>query len=295
MRRIALGFGVFFLVSNAALLAQQASQPQPPKRPDFSGVWIQLSPARGAGNEDVVKQTDKTLTIGRASGGDGFQLVLNLDGSEAHSSQSVGSTTIATVSKVTWSGNRMTATSTSTTPQGVVVNQTMVWSIDDKGQLVIDHTAVMPGIPTETTQVVYKKKAPAPPAAQKPNFSGTWIQQQPALGAGGQQIVVHTEKELSVAHASEGDGHRLVYKLDGTEATSSMQSHGMDIVTTSKAEWKDDRLVITSVTTYPMPTLRTLNQTMVWWFDASGQLIVDLTQEMTGKPVESTKIVYKKK
>jgi hypothetical protein len=34
---------------------------------------------------------------------------------------------------------------------------------------------------------------------------------------------------------------------------------------------------------------------MVWWFDASGQLIVDLTQEMTGKPVESTKIVYKKK
>jgi hypothetical protein len=108
----------------------------------------------------------------------------------------------------------MTATSTSTTPQGVVVNQTMVWSIDDKGQLVIDHTAVMPGIPTETTQVVYRKKAlePAPPAAQKPNFSGTWIQQQPALGAGGQQIVVHTEKELSVAHASEGDrrfGHSI--------------------------------------------------------------------------------------
>ena len=137
----------------------------------------------------------------------------------------------------------------------------------------------------------------AQPAAtvSKPNFSGTWIQQQPGLGAGGQQIVVHTDKTLSIAHASEGDGHRTVYKLDGTESTSSMQSHGMDIVTTSKAEWKDERLTITSATTYPMPTLRTLNQTMVWWIDASGQLIVDLTQEMTGRPVETTKIVFRRK
>jgi len=137
--------------------------------------------------------------------------------------------------------------------------------------------------------------APSPATPTRPSFSGTWIQVQPGLGAGGQQVVVHTDKALSVAHASEGDGHRIAYKLDGTETSSTIRSHGMDIVTTSKAEWKDDRLVITSATIYPMPTLRTLNQTAVWWIDASGQLIVDLTQEMTGRPTETTKIVYRRK
>ena len=136
---------------------------------------------------------------------------------------------------------------------------------------------------------------PASPAPSKPNFSGTWIQVQPGLGAGGTQTVVHTDKTLTISHASEGDGHRMVYNLDGSESRSSFFSHNMDIVTVSKADWKDDRLTITSATTYPLPTLRTNNQVAVWWMDASGQLIVDLTQEMTGQPVQTTKIVYRRK
>ena len=156
MRRMGLGLSVFFLVSGAVVLAQQP--PTPPVKPNFAGTWVQQLPAQGAGSEQVIKQTDKTLTISHASEGDGHQMVYNLDGTEAQSTMQSHGMAIVTVSKVTWNGNRMTITSTSTYEPGRVLDQTMVWSIDDKGQLVIDHTAAMTGLPVETTQIVYRKK-----------------------------------------------------------------------------------------------------------------------------------------
>ena len=75
---------------------------------------------------------------------------------------------------------------------------------------------------------------------------------------------------------------------------SSFQSHGVHIVTVSTAYCKNDRLHITSVTNYPHNGNR-LDQTFVWYLDAKGQLIVDLTQQSTSQPFQSTQMIYRRK
>ncbi|HXT69195.1 MAG TPA: hypothetical protein VN700_05550 [Vicinamibacterales bacterium] len=127
---------------------------------------------------------------------------------------------------------------------------------------------------------------------QKTDFSGRWVQLTPAEGAGGEQIIKQTETRLTMYHDSEGSGHSMVFNLDGTEGRSTMQSHGMDIVTVSKSAWTGGKLTITSKTTYTPD--RVMDQVMVWSIDEKGQFIIDLTQTMTGRPTEKHTIVHKK-
>ena len=131
------------------------------------------------------------------------------------------------------------------------------------------------------------------PAQQKPNFSGRWVQLSPSLGAGSEQVVEQTEATLTTTHDSEGGGHRFAYRLDGSDTTSTLQSHGMDIVTVSKANWNGNRLTITSTSTYTPE--RKLEQTFVWSIDEKGQLVVDLTQTMTGRATEQHQVIYRKR
>src|SRR5690349_20931254 len=106
-------------------------------------------------------------------------------------------------------------------------------------------------------------------AQQKTDFSGTWLQLSPTEGAGGQQIIKQTDTRLTMFHDSEGSGHSMVFHLDGTEAKSTITSHGAEVVTVSKAAWAGGRLTITSKTTYSPE--RVMDQTMVWSVDEKGQ------------------------
>ena len=72
-----------------------------------------------------------------------------------------------------------------------------------------------------------------------------------------------------------------------------MPSHGSEIVTLYTATWKDDRLVIVSTSTYPHGG--TLQQTQIMSLDPKGQLVVEIDAQMTGRPKETSKIVYVKK
>ena len=129
-------------------------------------------------------------------------------------------------------------------------------------------------------------------AQKRPDFSGRWVVVEPAPAAGTEVVLKQTEALLTNSHDSEGDGHRNEYRLDGSEHTTTMRSHGTDIVTVSKAVWQGDRLSITTVTTYSPD--RKLDQTMIWSLDEKGQLIIDLTETLTGRPTEKTRIVHKK-
>jgi hypothetical protein len=129
-------------------------------------------------------------------------------------------------------------------------------------------------------------------AQKRPDFSGRWIVVAPADSAGTEIVVKQTDALLTQAHDSEGGGHRLEYRLDGSEHKTTMASHGMDLVTLSRAVWQGDRLSITETTTYSPD--RKLDQTMIWSIDEKGQLIIDLTATMTGRPTEKTRIVHKK-
>jgi len=129
-------------------------------------------------------------------------------------------------------------------------------------------------------------------AQKRPDFSGRWILVTPGEGEGTEIVIKQTEALLTNSHASEGDGHRLEYRLDGSEHRTTMMSHGTDIVSVSRAVWQGDRLSITETTTYSPD--RKLDQTMIWSIDEKGQLIIDLTSTMTGRPTEKAKLVHKK-
>ena len=119
-------------------------------------------------------------------------------------------------------------------------------------------------------------------AQEKPNFSGRWVSVPPSTG---EQLVTHDLKAntLTLQHDSEGHGHKLVHKLDGTEHRNSLTSHGSEIVILSKAQWTGNQLTITSVVTYPDG--RRMDSKQIWSIDASGQLIIELTETLDGRTI----------
>jgi hypothetical protein len=126
-------------------------------------------------------------------------------------------------------------------------------------------------------------------AQEKPNFSGRWVVTPPASDAGLEQTVTQTAATLTTSHASEGHGHRSVYKLDGTESRNSLVSHGQEIVTLSKASWSGNQLTITSDTTYPDGRKRQTKQ--VWSLDSEGRLVTDFTESgMTPTPTTTRRV-----
>ena len=109
------------------------------KRPDFSGIWVAISP--GDNLELTIKQTAKTLETQSSSKGlHGQRTVYNLDGSEARNSVDFRGHTIVTVSRVIWKGDQLIITSSTTFPDGSKGETVNTWSLDARGQLVMEGT-----------------------------------------------------------------------------------------------------------------------------------------------------------
>lgn len=131
-------------------------------------------------------------------------------------------------------------------------------------------------------------------AQQKPDFSGRWVVVEPAGEAGGEQQITHDPKAntLTIAHDSEGSGHKLVYKLDGTESRNALASHGSEIVILSRAMWTGNQIAIRSVATYPDG--RRMESKQLWSVDAGGRLIVEGTETIDGKTTTIRSVSKKK-
>jgi hypothetical protein len=142
-----------------ALMLLAAASLHAQKRPDFSGTWVTVSPADGAGQEQVVTQTAATLSVSHGSEGGHHAMTYKLDGSESRNELTSHGDKILTVSRATWKGEQLTITSSTTYPDGGKLDQVAIWSFDGKGQLVIDVTETMTGRPAETFKVVSRKKS----------------------------------------------------------------------------------------------------------------------------------------
>ena len=128
-------------------------------------------------------------------------------------------------------------------------------------------------------------------AQNRPDFSGTWVALPPDQG---EVVVKQTATTLEASHDSEGGhGHRFVYKLDGSESRNEIMSHGVAIVTTSRAAWKGAQLTITSSTTYPDG--KKSDQVLTWSLDAKGQLVVEGTETMSDGGTGKLRVVSRKK
>jgi len=130
-------------------------------------------------------------------------------------------------------------------------------------------------------------------AQKKPDFSGRWVAVSPADAAGEEQIVKQDSATLTISHGAEGPAHVFTYDLSGKETRLTMPSHGHEIVTHATAAWDGDRLVIAQKSTYPDG--RELNQKLILSLDAHGQLVVEVTETMTGRPTETRKVICKRK
>ena len=128
-------------------------------------------------------------------------------------------------------------------------------------------------------------------AQQKPNFSGTWVGVSPAEVAGNQQTITQTPTSLTLRHGAEGDDHVILYKLDGSVSQHAIASHGAQILSTARAAWEGDRLVIDEATTYPDG--RKVRRKLTLALDKDGQLVQGLT--MTGDIERKIEATFRKK
>jgi hypothetical protein len=134
----------------AVVIAQQ--------RPNFTGKWTAVSPADAGGGVQTITHTETKLSIVHGSSGDDHNLEFILDGKEHRTVMATHGSEIVTLYTTTWNGDRLTMLSKSTYPNGNVLDQAQIWSLDAKGQLVIDLTETFTGRPKSTMQIVHRKQ-----------------------------------------------------------------------------------------------------------------------------------------
>lgn len=145
------------LVAVAVVAVAGIAGIQAQTRPNFSGRWVQVSPADGAGQEQVVKHDGDKLSASHESEGGGHVLEYTLDGSET--SQTMTSHGEPVTSKVRASWDKESLVITTTTNYGErTVTLRQVWSLDKAGQLVIVVSPTVAGTPQSPVTIVHTKK-----------------------------------------------------------------------------------------------------------------------------------------
>ena len=138
-------------------------------KPNFAGKWTLVpdpnaaaNPAGtrgrgfgGLGQNPVVTQDEKTLTVVSTTQMGEMKTVYNLDGSESKNPLTFGENTIDRVSKVKWDGAKLVIATTMNV-QGNAIESTQTWSLDASGALVVESTSSIGGTPT-TTKSTFKK------------------------------------------------------------------------------------------------------------------------------------------
>ena len=151
LKRRATALFTLIVCSAAVAIAAQT-------KPNFSGTWVVVTPADGAGQEEEVRHTATTLSTGHASEGGGHSATYKLDGSESRNSITSHGQEIVTLSKALWDGDKVVITNATTYPDGRKLESKETWSLDSTGRLVIEMSMTMTGMPPQSMTVVHRKK-----------------------------------------------------------------------------------------------------------------------------------------
>lgn len=127
---------------------------QTAKRPSFSGTWIIQPPSKGAGEELVVKQDEKTLSVTAKARTRTYQL----NGMESRQTTSTRIGDVAMASRAGWEGANIVITTTTSYPNDMKTTEKEVWSINGQGELVIDFVETAPGEPPRSMKITHRKK-----------------------------------------------------------------------------------------------------------------------------------------
>ena len=149
MRSLQLLIG--FALATAPLVAEF-------QKPNLSGTWVQVSPAEGAGQEETIRQDDKSLTRGHPSEGGSHTSVIKLDGTVSRNVLTSHGEDIVTVSNATWDGDRLVITSDTTYSDKRRLKTKEVLWIDGEGRLNVEFSETMDGGEPRTVKAVFRKK-----------------------------------------------------------------------------------------------------------------------------------------
>jgi hypothetical protein len=138
----------------AVLTATMSAQ----ARPDFSGTWVAVKPAEVAGQKEFVAQDATMLVRGHASESGEHLFMYNLDGSQSRNVIKVNEADVVTLSKTSWSGDRLIIVNSTTYPDGRTLDQTETWSIGKDGRLSIDLSQLVDGKVVPKGTVVYERR-----------------------------------------------------------------------------------------------------------------------------------------
>ena len=152
-----------------------------------------------------------------------------------------------------------------------------------------------------TASPIFAEAQTKPQLPPIPDFSGKWTvrladdvlrsSSKPpdartdfgALGQGG--TIVQTEKTLSVITMANGVQTKAVFNLDGTETKNPIAFGGGNTVNrVSTAKWNGTGLVLTTTTTFNGSTTST---SQTWSLDEVGDLLVETTANVQGKPTKT--------
>ena len=133
--------------------------------PNFTGKWTVVPDAAsagggrgGLGQEAVIKQDEKTLTITRTTQMGEFTSTYNLDGSESKNTLNFQGNAIEQLSKARWDGGKLVVDTTMTF-DGNPVKVNMTLALDASGNLLVESTRpdFQGGGAPVTTKTAYKK------------------------------------------------------------------------------------------------------------------------------------------
>lgn len=141
-------------------------------------------------------------------------------------------------------------------------------------------------------------------AQARTDFTGTWIfDQEKTMQPGpdgrivlaamlGERVVIQqAATSITLRITFQGDVVVAVYDLTGAESRNTSPG---DIMVTSRASWKGDRLVIDSTSeAVEKGKPVTLKTTRVMWVDKAGDLIVERTGTPAGAVTPSRSVYHR--
>jgi hypothetical protein len=149
----------FARILAAALVLSAGASAQAPQKPNFSGRWVIVSPPEGAGQEQVVVQDDKKLSIQYPSRSADHNRTYQLDGVERREPMPSPGQEIVVMSRAAWDGDRIVITRNDSYQNGMKTQSKEIWSLDAQGRLVIDYSETGPTGPGPSLKVVHVKKS----------------------------------------------------------------------------------------------------------------------------------------
>ena len=128
------------------------------KVPDFSGRWVQVTPAaadEGGGQEQVITQTPTTITTEHPSEAGSHRQVYTLN---SESTSQVGAAKTEVVSRTSWDGQKLVISSTVRNPDNTRQTSKQTWSLGADGLLTIDGSMDTHDGQHRSFKVVYKRR-----------------------------------------------------------------------------------------------------------------------------------------